>query len=162
MSGRAAINQRQDEVMRLRLRGLPVAVIADAVGVSTRSCERDLDALRQQHGEVFRKRHPDELLAMAEFAFKAAEQAAWRIHDDAAPGGTARVNALREVRRSINDRVRLLISAGILPRFSARPKATEPTRLADLDGFSEIEIDAIEQHLIGLAVTQPGHRSEGR
>ena len=152
------IEERRLEVLRLKLRGLTNRVIAATVdpSVTERTVDNDLAYLRKAHGDVFRKRSSDEILAEMEVKLMEVETQAWDTFHAAPTGSGNRVRALTEVRTAVADRLNLLVKTGVI---SEQPKKVEMdvTHLHTLEGFEDTQIDAIEDNLLMARLSQsPG------
>jgi hypothetical protein len=130
---RRAIAERQRQVWHLKVvRKLHVAEIAPLVGVSERQVERDLAAVRKRARTLLRRAQESEqavldagLEACAEF--DAATRQAWADCLAAPEGSPARARFLNIVLKSIEQRVKILQSLGLMERVP------EEVLLGDLD-----------------------------
>lgn len=155
---RRAIAERQRQVWHLRVvRKLHVAEIASLVAVSERQVERDLAAVRRRARSLLRRaREAEEAVLDAGLEacteLDAATRQAWADCLAAPEGSPARARFLNIVLKSIEQRVKILQSLGLME------KVPEEVLIGDLDlsRLSDAEARAV------LAVVRAGREMAGR
>jgi hypothetical protein len=115
----AAIDARRSEVLSLRLRGRTVKDIADRLGVSVVTVNRDLTAAKQEGLTAIGNFSKDQEIADSLTTYDDIIKAGWTEYD-AALGTELKVKTLHLIRQAKNDKMKMVQDVGLVQRESQK------------------------------------------
>ena len=106
--------ERQQMVMRLRLRGLSYRDIAKELGVGYMTVKRDLERIKEETHSRISKFDRDYALGKTLSVYEQIEKESWEQYHGCAPGSSGRAQFLNLVRTARNDQAKLLMDVGLI------------------------------------------------
>lgn len=114
------IEERREQVQKLRLRGISIRSIAKIVQVSPNTVQRDLAAIRSRNSTALEQFEQNEHVGEALSRFEEVEERAWSEYH-AAKKPSEKLSALNLIRTVQNDKLKALIETGFIQKDT--PKA---------------------------------------
>ena len=124
------IRERRFEVQALRLRGMTLAKIAEALNINIDTACSDLAAVRAENRAAVTEVDQAKMLADALARLENVEKTAWAEYNkmDLTPG--QRLRALDLVRVTVNDKLKTLMDVGLVAKADATAKVTHVHELS--------------------------------
>jgi DNA-binding CsgD family transcriptional regulator len=126
------IEERREQVFRLRIRGIARKDIAEQLNVSLGTVKNDLAIMRQKNAEYVTEYQQNEFVGMSIAMFEEVATNAWEEYDNNKANGTLRLKALDLVRNITKDQIKLLQEVGLL---KAKEKGLDDDDDEALKGF---------------------------
>lgn len=116
-TGRATSTELEDRraaVVKLRLRGHSFEDIAERLEISSYTARRDWETLRLKEGEEVKDFDKGNFAIQTVMSYDDVFQAAWDQFERAAEGSKMKLDALKEVRSTLGDKIKAMKELGII------------------------------------------------
>jgi len=108
------VQERQRQVMQLRTRGYTYQNIANALGTSIATVQRDLEAVKSLGKSNFSEHDRDQFLTGLFSGYDDVIARCWELHSEGTPD--EKLKALNLVRQTLNDQKKALIDTGVIKK----------------------------------------------
>lgn len=110
----AELEDRRAAVMKLRLRGHSFEAISQQLGISYQAARRDWEATRLKEGEEIGDFDKNNFVKQTLMAFEDISQAAWYQFELVPDGDKRKLDALREARSALNDKIKAMKELNVI------------------------------------------------
>lgn len=150
--GPEELDMRRRDAYKMRLRGMTYAEIGEALGVSHVTARNDVEKAKSMAihdtANYDSKDHVAEMMA----AYDDILQTSWEI-SKSTRDPEVRLKALQEVRKTVNDKQKALMNAGMLGPQNVPTPTT--LNIGVIGHWSEANIQEAIQAVLGLQLTTP-------
>lgn len=157
------LEERRQTVESMRLQGLTVRDIADKLGISRSTVQRDLDTIKQENSVKITATQSDELMAEAMSYYHELETEAWSSYRAAKAGSSQAIKALDLIRVIQGDKIKAFKDTGFIRTDETQHVEVQVNHRLEQVATPEM-MEAMSKYLLEQGLTtdleEPIHESE--